>query len=59
MSTMGWIWIMIAFLVVELIFIYIVIHKAYRFKHTIDPIDARGKEMKETGSDNHHTEFTK
>jgi hypothetical protein len=56
---MGWIWIMIAFLVVELIFIYIVIHKAYRFKHTIDPIDARGKEMKENGSDNHHTEFTK
>lgn len=50
MSTSLWIAIAIAYLIVQLIFIYFVIHKAYRYKHTIDPIDPGLKEMNERES---------
>lgn len=59
MTTLGWVLVMIAFLIVELIFVYIVIHKAYRFKHTVDPIDTRVNERQGPEPDNNHTEFTK
>lgn len=43
---MPWIlWIAIVFLIVELIFIYIVVHKSYRMKQTIDPIDDHIRDM--------------
>ena len=45
------IWVAIIFLIVELIFIYIVVHKSYRFKHTIDPVDERVKDLNRDRTD--------
>ena len=47
MTTTTWMWICFCIftLILQFIFIYIVLHKSYRFKHTIDPIDDRAKEM--------------
>ena len=45
MTTMIWMCIIFLFLILQIVFIYIVIHKSYRFKHTIDPIDGRTEDM--------------
>ena len=41
MTTMMWVCVIFLFLLLQIVFICIVIHKSYRFKHTIDPIDDR------------------
>lgn len=45
MTTLIWVCIIFLFLLLQIVFIYIVIHKSYRFKHTIDPIDNHTKDV--------------
>ncbi|MFJ7933890.1 YtzI protein [Sporosarcina sp. NPDC096371] len=45
MATVIWVCIIFLILFLQIIFIYIVIHKSYRYKHTIDPIDDHTKDM--------------
>ncbi|WP_342507964.1 YtzI protein [Sporosarcina sp. FSL K6-2383] len=40
-----WVFLIFLFLLLQIVLIYIVIHKSYRYKHTIDPIDERTKDM--------------
>ena len=53
MTTMTWIWmgICIFTLLLQFAFIYIVLHRSYRYKHTIDPIDDHIKEMNKVRTD--------
>ena len=53
MTTTTWIWISICIivLILELIIIFIVIRKSDRYKHTIDPIDDRIKDMNRERTD--------
>lgn len=45
MTTAMWVSVIFLFLLLQIVFIYIVIHKSYRFKHTIDPIEDHTKDM--------------